>query len=333
MTSTRRSCWEWSRVLSTRARPASKRRLGAIAALIAWLGCAARRLSPSPSAPPGGVLRARAPAFGVHRRRDPGSAARWPLAATRLSRSQCSTQPRGAVVAQARQSFNLSFDLWEERFAVTRVGTPPRSVSHLRSREAEAWCLEHLTVPRADLGRLGARDRRSGSGSSTRCRLSHPCQTRRNDDTFTLRQIDRRVQPPAARMSRSRKIGGRWPIPAGELAHGPLDDSEEDWREPIATCRASATDSSLTSSWRRSCPWRQRCGSLRRSSTAASAMPPLPIWIALSRTLEGTVRQFYQRERETLRQDALAGRVAPTRFSGAGASHLAGARAGVLGQR
>jgi two-component system nitrogen regulation sensor histidine kinase NtrY len=34
----------------------------------------------------------------------------------------------------------------------------------------------------------------------------------------------------------------------------------------------------------------------------------------LSRTLEATVRQFYQRERETLKQDALAGRAAPTTF-------------------
>ena len=34
----------------------------------------------------------------------------------------------------------------------------------------------------------------------------------------------------------------------------------------------------------------------------------------LSRTLEGTVRQFYQRERESLRQDAVAGRLAPTHF-------------------
>ena len=32
----------------------------------------------------------------------------------------------------------------------------------------------------------------------------------------------------------------------------------------------------------------------------------------LSRTLEETVRQFYQREREALRQDAAMGRTAPT---------------------
>jgi nitrogen fixation/metabolism regulation signal transduction histidine kinase len=35
----------------------------------------------------------------------------------------------------------------------------------------------------------------------------------------------------------------------------------------------------------------------------------------LSRTLEATVRQFYQREREALKQDALSGRASPTRYS------------------
>ena len=35
----------------------------------------------------------------------------------------------------------------------------------------------------------------------------------------------------------------------------------------------------------------------------------------LSGTLEATVRQFYQRERDALRQDALAGRVAPTAYA------------------
>src|SRR4029434_1458481 len=34
----------------------------------------------------------------------------------------------------------------------------------------------------------------------------------------------------------------------------------------------------------------------------------------LSRTLEETVRQFYQREREALRQDAAVGRTAPTAY-------------------
>jgi HAMP domain-containing protein len=40
----------------------------------------------------------------------------------------------------------------------------------------------------------------------------------------------------------------------------------------------------------------------------------------LSRTLEATVRQFYQREREALKQDAAAGRAAPMLYPVAGAS-------------
>jgi hypothetical protein len=53
----------------------------------------------------------------------------------------------GPVLTQTEQAFNVSFDLWEERFAVTRLGQPPRSVSHLTSTAAEAWCLENITVP------------------------------------------------------------------------------------------------------------------------------------------------------------------------------------------
>ena len=40
-------------------------------------------------------------------------------------------KPNGAIVARAQQGFNLSFDLWEQRFAVTRIGPMPRSISHL----------------------------------------------------------------------------------------------------------------------------------------------------------------------------------------------------------
>jgi nitrogen fixation/metabolism regulation signal transduction histidine kinase len=47
----------------------------------------------------------------------------------------------------------------------------------------------------------------------------------------------------------------------------------------------------------------------------------------LSRTLEDTVRRFYQRERETLRQDALAGRVTPTTYALDDASAPDGVRA------
>ena len=64
-------------------------------------------------------------------------------------------KPRTAAAAQSRQTFVLSYDLWEERFAVTRAGTPPQSISHLTSAAAEAWCVERLAVPVSALGRLG----------------------------------------------------------------------------------------------------------------------------------------------------------------------------------
>ena len=62
-------------------------------------------------------------------------------------------KPRGSIVARALQSFNLSFDLWEQRYAVTRIGPMPRSISHLTARAAEDWCLDNVTLPVTSLGR------------------------------------------------------------------------------------------------------------------------------------------------------------------------------------
>jgi len=52
--------------------------------------------------------------------------------------------------------------------------------------------------------------------------------------------------------------------------------------------------------------------SLLESSLGYATTEPLD---GLSRTLEETVRQFYQREREALRQDAAMGRTAPSLVS------------------
>jgi len=59
-----------------------------------------------------------------------------------------------AAAAQSRQTFVLSYDLWEERFAATVSGTGSRSVSHLTAAAAEAWCIQQLTVPVSGLGPL-----------------------------------------------------------------------------------------------------------------------------------------------------------------------------------
>ena len=62
------------------------------------------------------------------------------------------------AVARTRQTFALSYDLWEERFAATLVGPRSASIAYLTSTAAEAWCLEQLTVPAATLGSLGRGD-------------------------------------------------------------------------------------------------------------------------------------------------------------------------------
>ena len=64
-------------------------------------------------------------------------------------------RPAAPASAQARQTFVLSYDLWEEKFAVTLVGPPSRSIAYQTATSAEAWCLEQVTVPVSALGRLG----------------------------------------------------------------------------------------------------------------------------------------------------------------------------------
>lgn len=100
-------------------------------------------------------------------------------------------KPGGATVAETHQTVTLSFDLWEERIAVTRAGTPPRAISHLSAKDAEAWCLQQLTIPVAALGRLGG-------GTPFWIRLTYrardiePVANESPDDGFTIaRLIDR----------------------------------------------------------------------------------------------------------------------------------------------
>jgi hypothetical protein len=52
---------------------------------------------------------------------------------------------RGGVSIEATElRFTLSYDLWEERFAVSRNGVNSKAISHLTVREAEDSCLESL---------------------------------------------------------------------------------------------------------------------------------------------------------------------------------------------
>jgi len=63
--------------------------------------------------------------------------------------------PGKSPMATTRRIFALSYDLWEERFAVTTVDSRAQSVSHLMMAAAEAWCVEQLAIPVSALGALG----------------------------------------------------------------------------------------------------------------------------------------------------------------------------------
>jgi hypothetical protein len=102
----------------------------------------------------GSALKIRAPGFSflkgdpIARLKD-GRSVRVELTAMVLP------SPGKSPSAMARRIFALSYDLWEERFAVTTVEARSQSVSHLAQAAAEAWCVEQLVIPLSTLGALG----------------------------------------------------------------------------------------------------------------------------------------------------------------------------------
>src|SRR5262249_36769834 len=42
--------------------------------------------------------------------------------------------------------FVVSYDLWEEKFSVSKLGPPKKRAAHLNAEAAEAWCLEQLPM-------------------------------------------------------------------------------------------------------------------------------------------------------------------------------------------
>src|SRR5712692_2152911 len=59
----------------------------------------------------------------------------------------------GTVADRAVGRCMFSYDLWEEKFSVSALASPPRSISHLSSTAAETWCLEGLSLPSGGLTR------------------------------------------------------------------------------------------------------------------------------------------------------------------------------------
>lgn len=61
-----------------------------------------------------------------------------------------------SAVQRSFDRFVVSYDLWEEKFSVTRLREPRTSASHLSAAAAETWCLENLRLPLAGIEDSGA---------------------------------------------------------------------------------------------------------------------------------------------------------------------------------
>src|SRR5438067_8074017 len=62
------------------------------------------------------------------------------------------TSPNSVPAARSVARFAWSYDIWEERFSVTKIGQTPesrRTVSHLSAMAAENWCIDNMGIDRS----------------------------------------------------------------------------------------------------------------------------------------------------------------------------------------
>lgn len=60
-------------------------------------------------------------------------------------------EDRQRALRRMFERFAISYDVWEEKFSVTRMRSTRTSAAHLSAPAAEAWCLDSLVIPTAGL--------------------------------------------------------------------------------------------------------------------------------------------------------------------------------------
>jgi hypothetical protein len=122
-------------------------------ALVAWRPSAstAQPLTLNPS---GDLLKVRAPGLGFLKgeplaRLKDGQSVRMEL--TLLVLPAAGKPPAAA----ARRVFALSYDLWEERFAIATIDPRSQAISHLVASAVETWCVDQLAIPYTAIEALG----------------------------------------------------------------------------------------------------------------------------------------------------------------------------------
>lgn len=63
-----------------------------------------------------------------------------------LTQLTLTTDHFNSSLRRVPERFVFSYDLWEERFSVTKLGEGQRTVAHLTAAAAEAWCLDNVAI-------------------------------------------------------------------------------------------------------------------------------------------------------------------------------------------
>jgi hypothetical protein len=62
-----------------------------------------------------------------------------------------STDHWASVAVRDIERFVLSYDLWEEKFSIAKMGRPRRLISHLAAHAAESWCVGEMSLATAGI--------------------------------------------------------------------------------------------------------------------------------------------------------------------------------------
>jgi hypothetical protein len=68
-----------------------------------------------------------------------------------LTQLTLTTDSFNSILRRAPERFVFSYDLWEERFSVTKLGPGQRMAAHLTAAAAEAWCLDNVAISASNL--------------------------------------------------------------------------------------------------------------------------------------------------------------------------------------
>jgi hypothetical protein len=68
-----------------------------------------------------------------------------------LTQLSLTTDNFASILRRAPERFVFSYDLWEEKFSVTKPGSAQRTAAGLTTAAAEAWCLDNLAISASGL--------------------------------------------------------------------------------------------------------------------------------------------------------------------------------------